>query len=129
MMQNQYVCMATKLKYEIEDAGVHETLKYSLTNGLPKKAIKAFGNQEVQQNYWTHEGRMLMFDQKDPTVASIMHSKVHHDYQYNKVDTDSFDPFLFDSQFLKYAQILDTDYENYILLYTCQETAEFTDNE
>ena len=40
-----------------------------------------------------------------------------------------FDPYLYDSQFTKYAQILDTDYDNYILLYTCQESAEFVDDE
>lgn len=72
---------------------------------------------------------MLMFDQKDPTVASILNTNLHHKYQYNKIDSDFFDPYLFDSQFLKYAQVLDTDYENFLLLYSCQEYAEFNDDE
>ena len=29
----------------------------------------------------------------------------------------AFDPYLFDSQYLRYAQILDTDYLNYMVIY------------
>lgn len=28
----------------------------------------------------------------------------------------------------KYMQILDTDYKNYMVVYTCQDSAEFTDS-
>lgn len=31
----------------------------------------------------------------------------------------------FDLQFLRYGQVLDTDYDNYIILYSCQEAADF----
>ena len=32
-----------------------------------------------------------------------------------------------DNMFGKYMQVLDTDYKNYIIVYTCQENAEITD--
>ena len=50
-------------------------------------------------------------------------------YKDHKVSADNFDVYLFESQFLKYTQVLDTDYENYLLLYSCQESAEFLDKE
>ena len=31
----------------------------------------------------------------------------------------------FDKQYLKFNQILDTDYENYLVVYNCQESAEY----
>ena len=31
----------------------------------------------------------------------------------------------FESQFLRYSQVLDTDYDNFLVLYTCQEAADF----
>ena len=38
-----------------------------------------------------------------------------------------FDEALWDSQFLRYVTILDTDQENYIALYSCLESANFFD--
>ena len=31
-----------------------------------------------------------------------------------------------ESQFKKFMQVLDTDYQNYMLVYTCQDSAEWT---
>lgn len=35
------------------------------------------------------------------------------------------DAELFDHKYLRYAQILDTDHENYIVMYSCQEGARY----
>jgi len=38
-----------------------------------------------------------------------------------------FNEHLFDSQFKRYAQVLDTDYDNYAVIYQCFETAQYFD--
>jgi hypothetical protein len=40
-----------------------------------------------------------------------------------------FNEHLFDSQFKRYAQVLDTDYDNYAVIYQCFETAGYFDKE
>ena len=44
-------------------------------------------------------------------------------------NSEEFDSFTWESQFTRYAQILDTDEKNYVVLYQCLETAEYTENE
>ena len=67
---DELTCMATKFGYKIEEDGTHETLEWSLSNALGKGALKDVMDEGVDVNYYTHEGRFLMFDQKDPTVAT-----------------------------------------------------------
>jgi len=38
-----------------------------------------------------------------------------------------FNNYVFDSQFKRYAQVLDTDYDNFMVLYECFETASYYD--
>ena len=40
---------------------------------------------------------------------------------------DFYDAHLWDSQYLRYMQVLDTDNKNYVVLYKCLETAKYTD--
>lgn len=47
----------------------------------------------------------------------------------NDLKEDNFNMRLFDSQFVKYFQILDTDYNNYLVLYYCDSAAEYKDKE
>ena len=42
-------------------------------------------------------------------------------------DPTSFNEHKFEAQYLKYMQVLDTDYDNYLVLYSCQENADFID--
>lgn len=48
--------------------------------------------------------------------------------QENKGDFDAFDALKFDQQFVKFFQILDTDYKNFIVTYICMESADFFEN-
>ena len=57
----------------------------------------------------------LEYDHLNILTDEDVDPEIHH----------QFDPYLFDSQYLRYTQVLDTDYENFMVLYTCQETGEF----
>lgn len=53
-----------------------------------------------------------------------------HDYKasdfiYQGKKEDEFDPIFWDSQYERYMQVLDTDNEEYIALYTCMESANY----
>ena len=39
-----------------------------------------------------------------------------------------YDAIAFDQQYLRYMQILDTDYDNYASVYSCVESAEYRDS-
>jgi hypothetical protein len=58
----------------------------------------------------------------------------HKDEDIKEHDHDGekegyFNEHVFDSQFKRYAQVLDTDYDNYMVLYQCFETAQYFDKE
>ena len=40
---------------------------------------------------------------------------------------DEFNIYKFEQQYVKYMQILDTDYKDFLVVYTCQENAEYID--
>jgi len=42
-------------------------------------------------------------------------------------DPDKFSEHKWDNMYLRYMQVLDTDYKNYMVMYSCQENAEYTD--
>lgn len=42
-------------------------------------------------------------------------------------DVNTFNPYKFENMFKKYMQVLDTDYDDFMVLFTCQENAEFLD--
>jgi len=42
-------------------------------------------------------------------------------------DPEVFNQHKFEDQHQKYMQVLDTDYKNYMVVYTCQENSEFTE--
>jgi len=44
-----------------------------------------------------------------------------------KSENSDFIAYDFDKQFMKYLQVLDTDFEEYMVIYSCQENAEFED--
>ena len=89
---------------------------------------------ELDQQYLTvRMGASVNFSFHDSKSIGIMeHSAInpsgdlnaHHVYQ----DAKDYSPFLWDSQYLRYMQILDHDDDyNYIVLYKCMETAKYHD--
>lgn len=62
----------------------------------------------------------------DKTIGYLEYSELDLDYDHpENYDADqdpeqiSFDPYVFDSQYLRYVQVLDTDYDNYFVMYAC----------
>jgi len=121
--------MATKIAEPKQD-GEHYMLPYSQSNGISNYLYKDIKKDIPNgHNYWINEGRVINFDHEDPTIASLQYASVHEANHTHLVENDQFDPYVFNSQFMKYVQVLDTDYDNYILLYSCQENAEFREME
>ena len=125
--QDQHTCMGTK--FENIDGNGANSLSLSTSNSVTNIHVHnliADQHPHMAQDYHIHEGRQLTFDNSsDSTLARIEYSKVHKVDKNHHVENDTFDPHLFDSQYLRYAQVLDTDYDNYILLYSCQEINEY----
>ena len=100
----------------------------------------AYDNHEVDllsYGYHVYNGFQLHFkDTKDKSVAHLVHRdvnlKTHGDEEIKEHGHDGekeewFNEHLFDSQFKRYAQVLDTDYDNYAVIYQCFETAQYFD--
>jgi len=66
-----------------------------------------------KQWFWRH-----------PNDTSVAYHKERKPDNF-KPRKSGYDVFEWDSQFLRYSQIIDTDYKNYIVLYSCYEIAEF----
>lgn len=87
--------------------------------------------------YHAYHGFQLQFkDEKDKSVAHILHRDMnlseHEDenvFEHKHEDDKEsyFNTYVFDSQFKRYGQVLDTDYDNYMVLYECFETAHYYD--
>ena len=61
---------------------------------------------------------MNLSEHEDENIKEHGHDDGKEDYFNNNV---------FDSQFKRYAQVLDTDYNNFMVLYECFETAHYYD--
>ena len=80
--------------------------------------------------YIIHLNRQLNFRHaSDPTIAYIESERLgHDDFEFNSGDPNDpghHDWNAFDHHYLRYAQVLDTDYENFAILYSCQEGAHY----
>lgn len=87
--------------------------------------------------YHVYNGLQLKFTHpSDKSVAFVDHRDVDLENHPNvkahghdgELETE-FDAHVFDSQFKRYAQVFDTDYDNYMVMYQCFETAHFYDKE
>ena len=71
----------------------------------------------------------MNFNQADKSVALIEPAFVQIINELaTPDDPENFNEVKWDNMNLKYAQILDTDYTNYMVVYTCQENAEYSDD-
>ena len=59
---------------------------------------------------------------KDATIAYLENSLLANPAD---MQDDKFNPKIFDSQYLKYAQVLLSDFENYMVVYFCEESAQY----
>jgi len=65
---------------------------------------------------------LLDFGHEDGSIAFLENSKLANP---SDMQDDQFNPKLFDSQYLKYVQVLLSDFENYMVMYFCEESAEY----
>ena len=85
--------------------------------------------------YYVNQGMQINFRHpSDPSISFLEyhHLGLHEEEGLSEEDDEHvhiFDPYLFDSQFLRYNQVIDTDYIDYFVLYTCQESADFVYDE
>lgn len=64
----------------------------------------------------------------DGSVGFLEHIDLIHGRHPGSIsNAHEYDPSTFDSQYTRYAQILDSDFANYVVLYQCLETAEYID--
>ena len=71
----------------------------------------------------------MNFNQKDKSAALMEPAFVQIVNELKTPDdTDKFQEAKWDNMHLKYMQVLDTDYTNYMVVYSCQENAEYTDD-
>ena len=121
--------MGTKFEEMTEDGKKAKNLKFSISNGLSydnKEELYEDEHPGVHQDYFIYEGRQLTFNTEgDLSIARLEYQKVHEANHAHSVQTDTFDPYVFDSQYTRYFQVLDTDYDNYMLVYSCQEINEY----
>lgn len=64
----------------------------------------------------------------DKSIAYLEPHGIHTPHIHNLTELHNMNELAhdhFDMQFLRYSQVLDTDYDNFVLLYTCQEAADF----
>lgn len=69
--------------------------------------------------YWNVPEQFVFRNESDKSIG------LHGSFYNETSQSDVFDQVRFNQQYLHYTQILDTDYENYILLYTCKENGEY----
>lgn len=81
----------------------------------------------------TNEGRQLNFRYpNNKMIAYLEPHDIHRlseEQQREMKENLDFDPNFWDSQFLRYVQVLDSDNKNFMILYSCQESAKYYDVE
>lgn len=92
------------------------------------------GEMIANHPYIVKLNRQLNFRSSDPTVAYIEHERDPlDDFDYkggsrsDGNDNSYNDFYAFDHHYLRYAKVLDTDYDNFVIMYSCQEAAEYFD--
>ena len=120
---------------------VDDTPKSEEEQEEPEPQDENYGGDELDLlsfGYHVYHGFQLHFKDADKSVARVVHRDVNlelhkdddiveHDHTGEK--EGYFSEHVFDSQFKRYAQVLDTDYDTYAVVYQCFETAQYFDKE
>jgi hypothetical protein len=87
----------------------------------------------AEQRYWNYRsGASLNFSfHPSGSVGILEHTAINPSGLKNAQEkyegSEEYDPHLWDSQYLRYVQVLDSDSKNYLVVYKCLETAKYTD--
>ena len=134
-------CMGSKIvhSHEAQDDD-HPLFEFfqsnSITNTMRNK-LRQSDDPAAHDQYYVSMGMQLHFRNRlDKTIGYLEYSELDLDYDHpenydenQEAEQISFDPYVFDSQYLRYVQVLDTDYDNYFVMYACQEIARIVDKE
>lgn len=81
---------------------------------------------DEDQEYLLDINRFLEFSHKsDPTIGYVRTERQKETRTEEQITANAFDPWLFEQQFLRYGQVVDTDYDNYFIFWSCWEIAEW----
>eukprot|EP00355_Strombidium_rassoulzadegani_P000924 CAMPEP_0168615352 /NCGR_PEP_ID=MMETSP0449_2-20121227/4459_1 /TAXON_ID=1082188 /ORGANISM="Strombidium rassoulzadegani, Strain ras09" /LENGTH=165 /DNA_ID=CAMNT_0008656087 /DNA_START=155 /DNA_END=649 /DNA_ORIENTATION=+ len=124
--------MSTKfLQFNDEDKSEVSVQQANSIYEVTREALREQGQKEADQKYFINSGRKAVFnlgEGSDKSIASIGNMFVQINEEIAKPeDPASFNVHKLEAQFLKYMQVLDTDYSNYLVVYTCQENTEWTE--
>lgn len=129
-MTNDYSPESDEHAYYI-DENDPEDIEFAQNTPMPEEMdLITFG-------YHAYHGYQLDFvDEHDRSIARVLHrdqNLVEHEDENVQEHThedkreEFFNNYVFDAQFKRYAQVLDTDYDNFMVLYECFETAQYYD--
>ena len=83
-----------------------------------REYLRKEGDPDADKKYFINEGYKLHFNNlHDKSIADIF------DFNAEITPKDKNDP----NDFIRYSQVLDTDYDNFLVLYQCFEIAEYRD--
>jgi hypothetical protein len=116
--------------YDVEDI-LAERLNYYPTFYEYRSLSEDKPTDEMFQRQWNYRsGSSLNFSfHPSGTVGMLEHTQINPsgmlDAQASYEGLEEYDPYLWDSQYLRYMQVLDSD-KDYIILYKCLETAMYS---
>ena len=129
-LTNQYLCMGVNFKQLKDGSTDAPQLAFEQANAIyeeTRKALREQGENKIaDQKYFVNAARKWVYDIEgdDRSVASIDYSDEALYRTLRQGDTpEKFNEYKFEKQFVKYSQILDTDYDSFALVYSCQENA------
>ena len=107
-------------------------LEYSQANAIyesTRQHLREIGEHKLaDQKYFVVPPRLASFQESEPSFAKMIiipHTSKEHSTLTAKDDPDTFNELKFKDMLAKSMQVLDTDFDNYLVLYTCQEDVEF----
>ena len=96
-----------------------------------RQVLKDHDSPAAHDPYIIHLNRQLNFRHRDPSIGYIENEQLRHDdFSFDHADKNHpghEDYNAFDHHYLRYAQVLDSDYDNFVIVYSCQEGAHYYD--
>jgi len=133
-LNDNYTCMGAKFLNHPED-GDH-VLEFMQSLGVTSEFRQFIATHDSTAHHEAHEyytsiGRQMNFrHHSDKTIAYLEPYDLHKPHNYETLQTNhDFDANHWDTQYLRFSKVLDTDNENFLIMYSCQESAKYYDKE
>lgn len=118
-------------KFSLTDEDKSNELSFQQANSIydvMRDHLRNTGDADIaDQKYFIQPGRKALFNYPhDRSIATVKQTYVQVLNELAKdEDKNEFNEHKFEDMFTKYMQVLDTDYEGYMIVYMCQENMEF----